>query len=109
MLCLGYYSDPNPHFDSHHEFQCSSYTRDFVISCIKKRQFALHPSELVCLGIDYENRELFTLGFDRLIQTPWMGIENRHREFMGLDVFITLVYLKALLDEHCRIVAVEPL
>jgi len=27
---------------------------------------------------------------------------------MGLDVFITLVYLKALLDEHCRIVAAEP-
>ena len=27
---------------------------------------------------------------------------------MGLDIFITLVYLKALLDEHCRIVAAEP-
>ena len=60
------------------------------------------------LGIEYKIAELFTLGFDKLVVTPWTSIENAHRTFMGHDVFTTLVYVKALLDEQCCIVTAEP-
>jgi len=62
----------------------------------------------VYLRTEYKNSELFTLGFDQLVGTPWTSIENAHRNFMGDDVFTTLVYVKALLDEQCCIVAAEP-
>ncbi|KAI6103999.1 hypothetical protein EDD16DRAFT_1714922 [Pisolithus croceorrhizus] len=90
------------------KFQCSSFTHDFVISRIKQRHYLFHPSELIHISINYEIPDLFTLGFNRLVQTPWTDIENIHRDYMGSEVFTTLVYVKALLDEHCRIVAAEP-
>ncbi|KAI5982690.1 hypothetical protein EDD15DRAFT_2202620 [Pisolithus albus] len=74
------------------KFQCSSFTHDFLIH----------------IGINYKIPDIFTLGFNQLVPTPWTDIENTHRDFMGSEVFTMLVYVKALLDEHCHIVAAEP-
>ncbi|KAI6047242.1 hypothetical protein EDC04DRAFT_2887050 [Pisolithus marmoratus] len=90
------------------KYQCSKFTCDYIISHIKQRQYCFHPSELVHLGINYKIHDLFKLGFDQLVQTPWTDIKNSHHDFMGSDIFTTLVYVKALLDEHCCIVAAEP-
>ncbi|KAI6100794.1 hypothetical protein EDD16DRAFT_1495606, partial [Pisolithus croceorrhizus] len=63
---------------------------------------------LIHISINYKIPDLFTLGFNWLVQTPWTDIENIHCDCMGPEVFTMLFYVKALLDKHCHIVAAEP-
>jgi hypothetical protein len=87
-------------------YQCS-HTRKFVVSRIQSSRFHFHPAQLVNLAVQYNTGAIFPFAFKRLVNTPITQLTAQHRELIGNDVFTTLVYVQAALEEHRRIVAAE--
>lgn len=88
------------------KYQCEM-TRKFVINRINAAKFGFHPADILNLGLQYQIKDFFIFGFNQLLDIPLTQITKEHRGLMGHDAFIGLVYSKALLDEHSRIVAAE--
>lgn len=82
-------------------------TRKFAIEHLWDNRFAYHPAELVHLGCQFNVSKLFLCGFKYLLAIPMKDIRKEHRYLLGSDVFVALVYGKALLDDHTRFVACE--
>ncbi|KAI6143354.1 hypothetical protein BKA82DRAFT_4359898 [Pisolithus tinctorius] len=89
------------------KFQCTTRLLSFVTSCIIKKSFSFHPSELIYLGIEYRIRALFERGFMRLCDLPLTKIKKVHRRWMGMETYVAYVYVRSHLDEYVRTVAVE--
>ncbi|KAG1819327.1 hypothetical protein EV424DRAFT_1323472 [Suillus variegatus] len=87
-------------------YQCS-HTRKFVVSRIQSTRYHFHPAQLINLAVQYNTSALFPFAFKRLVDTPITQLTAQHRELLGNDVFTTLVYVQAALEEHRRIVAAE--
>ena len=64
--------------------------------------------ELISIAIKYQSRELFTTGFNQLIETRLAMISNKQQKQMGIEVYIVLVQAKAILDDYCHEVAERP-
>jgi len=87
-------------------YQCS-HTRNFVVSRIQSTRYHFHPAQLINLAVRYNTSAFFPFAFKRLVDTPITQLTAQHRELLGTDVFTTLVYVQAALEEHRRIVAAE--
>ncbi|KAI9455981.1 hypothetical protein HD554DRAFT_2030695 [Boletus coccyginus] len=88
------------------KYQCEQ-TLKFVTNVIRTRSYQFHAASLVNITIKHQIHEFFSTGFSRLLETPIQEISKVHRELMGNEVFVALVYAKATLNEHRRIVAAE--
>ncbi|KAI5992005.1 hypothetical protein F5J12DRAFT_897376 [Pisolithus orientalis] len=69
--------------------------------------FAYHLSEFVRLGCDFHILKVFTCGFKELLHFLLKEISKEHRQLIGEKVFVVVVYMKAMLDEHHKIIACE--
>ncbi|KAG1884083.1 hypothetical protein F4604DRAFT_1574904 [Suillus subluteus] len=87
-------------------YQCS-HAREFVISRISSARYCFHPAKLINLAIKYHVRSIFPYAFQQLAETPITELTHAHRELMGDEVFLNVVYVQAALDSHRRIVAAE--
>lgn len=86
---------------------CCPKTRQFVINAICEQQFNFDPAELVQLGITFKMEKSFKWGFRQLLGMSLIDIRTNHHSMMGNDIFIALVYAKAVLDNHCCLIAAE--
>ncbi|KAG2738471.1 hypothetical protein P692DRAFT_20882620 [Suillus brevipes Sb2] len=77
-------------------YQCC-HAREFIVSRVFAARFRFHPAQLINLAIKYH----------QLAETPITEITHAHRELMGNEVFLNVVYVQAALDHHRRIVAAE--
>ncbi|KAG1768509.1 hypothetical protein EDD22DRAFT_872088 [Suillus occidentalis] len=68
-------------------YQCR-HTQEFVVHRIFTARFRFHPAQLINLAIKYHK-------------------SHTHRELMGHEVFLNIVYVQAALDHHRRMVAAE--
>jgi hypothetical protein len=87
-------------------YQCC-HAREFVVSRVFAARFHFHPAQLISLAIKYHIHSLFPFAFQQLAKTPITEITHAHRELMGNEIFLNLVYVQAALDHHRRIVAAE--
>ncbi|KAG1857218.1 hypothetical protein C8R48DRAFT_804605 [Suillus tomentosus] len=87
-------------------YQCS-HAREFVISRISSARYRFHPAKLINLAIKYHVRSIFPYAFQQLAETPITELTHAHRELMGNEVFLNVIYVQAALDSHRRIVAAE--
>ncbi|KAI5992008.1 hypothetical protein F5J12DRAFT_786240 [Pisolithus orientalis] len=90
-----------------HKFQCSACLLSFITSCIIEKSYSFHPSELIYLGIEYKIWVLFERGFMRLCNLPLTKTKKIHHHWMGMETYITYVYVRSHLDEYVHTVAVE--
>ena len=81
--------------------------KNFVTHCLKTFSHRFHAAELINLATVYKISALFHDAFHQLTELPITQITKEHWELMGIPVFIHLVYVKAVLDGHCHIVAAE--
>ncbi|KAI6149883.1 hypothetical protein BKA82DRAFT_4474181 [Pisolithus tinctorius] len=88
------------------KYRCGA-TRRFAIAHVWHERFAYHPSEFVRLGCDFHIPKVFTRGFKELLHFPLKEISKEHRRLIGEKVFVAVVYVKAMLDEHHKIIACE--
>ncbi|KAG1830107.1 hypothetical protein EV424DRAFT_1315804 [Suillus variegatus] len=87
-------------------YQCS-HAHEFVISRISSARYRFHPAKLINLAIKYHVRSIFPYAFQQLAETPITELTHAHRELMGNEVFLNVIYVQAALDSHRRIVAAE--
>lgn len=87
-------------------YQCR-HTQEFVVHRIFTARFRFHPAQLINLAIKYHVRTIFPFAFQQLAETPISEITHAHRELMGHEVFLNIVYVQAALDHHRRMVAAE--
>lgn len=87
-------------------YQCH-HAREFVVSRVFSARYRFHPAQLINIAIKYHVRSVFSFAFQQLAETPITEITHAHRELMGNDVFLNVVYVQAALDHHRRIVAAE--
>lgn len=88
------------------KYRCAE-TRRFAIDHIWDKRFTYHPANLIKLGHDFHIPQVFSRSFMNLLKIPLKEISKEHRLLIGEEVFVAFVYAKAMLDEHCRIVACE--
>jgi hypothetical protein len=88
------------------KYHCMS-TKMFVANRLEAVKWRFHPAALVDLAVTYNIPNLFRIAFRTLIEIPITRLSKEHRRMIGSEVFTRLVYAKAILDEHCRIVAAE--
>ncbi|KAI6114660.1 hypothetical protein EDD16DRAFT_1597213 [Pisolithus croceorrhizus] len=88
------------------KYRCAE-TRRFAINHIWNKRFSYHLVELIRLGHDFHILQVFSHGFMGLLKIPLKEISKEHHLLIGEEVFVAFVYAKAMLDEHCRIVACE--
>ncbi|KAG1757920.1 hypothetical protein EDB19DRAFT_1623036 [Suillus lakei] len=107
-LCAGQYSIEELSNFLHfcNMYQCS-HTWKFVISCIHSTHFHFHPTQLINLAIQYNTGAIFPFTFKQLVDTPITQLTAQHWELIGNNIFTTLVYVQAALEEHRHIVAAE--
>ncbi|KIO05893.1 hypothetical protein M404DRAFT_947737, partial [Pisolithus tinctorius Marx 270] len=86
------------------KYQCGA-TQCFAIAHIWHERFAYHPSEFVRLGCNFHIPKVFTHGFKELNHFLLKEISKEHCWLIDEKVFIVVVYVKAMLDEHYKIVA----
>ncbi|KAI6001131.1 hypothetical protein EDC04DRAFT_2973525 [Pisolithus marmoratus] len=86
---------------------CCAKTRRFAIDHIWEKRFTYHPAELLNLGLHFHIPKVFSRGFKGLLEIPLKEISKEHHHLIGEKVFVAFVYAKAMLDEHCKIVACE--
>ncbi|KAG1742890.1 hypothetical protein EDB19DRAFT_1633654 [Suillus lakei] len=87
-------------------YQCH-HTQEFVVHRIFSARFRFHPAQLINLAIKYHVHSIFPFAFQQLAETPITEITHSHRELMGEEVFLNIVYVQAALDHHCWIIAAE--
>ncbi|KAG2089237.1 uncharacterized protein F5147DRAFT_587260 [Suillus discolor] len=87
-------------------YQCS-HAREFIISRISTARYRFHPAKLINLAIKYHVRSIFPYAFQQLAETPITELTHAHRELMGNEVFLNVIYVQAALDSHRRIIAAE--
>ncbi|KAG1855613.1 hypothetical protein F4604DRAFT_2042417 [Suillus subluteus] len=78
-------------------YQCS-HACEFVISRISSTRYRFHPAKLINLAIKYHVRSIFPYAFQQLAETPITELTHAHRELMGDEVFLNVVYVQAVLD-----------
>ncbi|KAH0834989.1 hypothetical protein J3R83DRAFT_10705 [Lanmaoa asiatica] len=83
--------------------------REFLVNSIWVAQYDYHAAELIQLSCAYKLERLFTWSFRRLLTMPITEIYGNHRSLMGHDIFVSLVYTKAILDHHRQLIAMEEL
>ncbi|KAI6149663.1 hypothetical protein BKA82DRAFT_161407, partial [Pisolithus tinctorius] len=88
-------------------FQCSTHMLNFITSCVIKRVYFFHPSELIYLGIKYKIQAIFKRGFTRLCKVLLTKIKKPHCVWMGMDTYVAYVYVRSHLDEYIHTVAAE--
>lgn len=81
-------------------YQCH-HAREFVVSRVFSARYRFHPAQLINIAIKYHVRSVFSFAFQQLAETPITEITHAHRELMGNDVFLNVVYVQAVLDHHC--------
>ncbi|KAG1823743.1 uncharacterized protein BJ212DRAFT_1262287 [Suillus subaureus] len=87
-------------------YQCSHMWK-FVVSHIQSTQYHFHPAQLINLAIQYNMGAIFPFAFKQLVNTPITQLTAQHQQLLGNDVFTSLVYVQAALEEHHCIVAAE--
>ncbi|KIJ13076.1 hypothetical protein PAXINDRAFT_117517 [Paxillus involutus ATCC 200175] len=88
------------------KYQCPQ-TKVFVAHRLDATSWRFHPAQLMGFAVTYNIPGLFQIAFQKLTEIPITQLTREHRGMMGPEVFTRLVYAKAILDEHCRIVAAE--
>ena len=88
------------------KYRCSR-IRQFLVAHVWDDRFEFHPAELIQLSCKHKLEKPFRWSFKKLLEMLLTDINGSHRALMGNDLFITLVYAKAILDNHCRLVAAE--
>ncbi|KAI6017255.1 hypothetical protein PISMIDRAFT_29524 [Pisolithus microcarpus 441] len=78
-----------------------------LLELVQKYCCAETRPNLIKLGHDFHIPQVFSHGFMNLLKIPLKEISKEHHLLIGEEVFVAFVYAKAMLDEHCRIVACE--
>ncbi|KAH0836637.1 hypothetical protein J3R83DRAFT_8355 [Lanmaoa asiatica] len=76
-----------------------------VVDRIWDKRYTYHPAELVEIGRIFKDPKIFKRGFDFLLRIPIREISGDHRRMIGYDAFIAFVYAKAVLEDHCKLIA----
>ncbi|KAG1855819.1 hypothetical protein C8R48DRAFT_776188 [Suillus tomentosus] len=80
-------------------YQCD-HAREFVISRMFSAHYRFHPAQLINIAIKYHVYSIFSFTFQQLTETLITEITHAHRELMGNDVFLNVVYVQAVLNHH---------
>ncbi|KAG1897853.1 uncharacterized protein F5891DRAFT_956644, partial [Suillus fuscotomentosus] len=84
-----------------------SHTQKFSVSCIQSTHYYFHPNQLINLAVQYNTSIIFSFTFKQLVNTPITQLTVQYQELLGNDIFMTLVYVQAALEEYCCIMAAE--
>ncbi|KAI6142426.1 hypothetical protein BKA82DRAFT_149068, partial [Pisolithus tinctorius] len=76
-----------------------------AIAHIWHERFTYHLLEFVRLGCNFHILKVFTCSFKELLHFLLKEISKEHHWLIGEKVFIVVVYTKAMLNEHHKVIA----
>ena len=82
-------------------------TKDFVARRIEAASWCFHPAELLNLATTYQLPMLFHQAFHGLTNLSLTQLSKAHHLLISSDLFTSLALTKAVVDEHCRIIATK--